>query len=297
MRSTTDPGKYDLSSVIMMSSSGVMWAQDNKEGLLRHLPRRPVRLVRFLRSGRYGRVGVDRGAAVARRLASRSGRPAGCSPRMVVAWLPGSGGTWPGGGERLHPTRLLQGRGQDGADVPHIEGQRWSVPGDWAEVNEDGTLRAARPRVGVHQHRWREGVPRGSRGGAQAAPGVATRLRSVSPTTASARRSAPWSRPRPVRRPTCSTLADHVKEHLAHYKAPRHLVLVDTIGRAPNGKVDYKRLKGVAVDRLTVGSARYSFNRRSASSPNRISATSRRPGGVEDVVVAAPPARSSSGGA
>jgi hypothetical protein len=27
-------------------------------------------------------------------------------------------------------------------------------------------------------------------------------------------------------------------------------VLVPTIGRAPNGKVDYKRLRGVALDRL-----------------------------------------------
>ena len=53
--------------------------------------------------------------------------------------------------------------------------------------------------------------------------------------------------------PDLPTLADHVKEHLAHYKAPRHLVVVDTIGRAPNGKVDYKRLKGVAIDRLGAG--------------------------------------------
>jgi len=45
-------------------------------------------------------------------------------------------------------------------------------------------------------------------------------------------------------------LADHVKEVLAAYKAPRHLVLVDTIGRAPNGKVDYKRLKALATERV-----------------------------------------------
>ncbi len=38
---------------------------------------------------------------------------------------------------------------------------------------------------------------------------------------------------------------------LAAYKAPRHLVLVDSIGRAPNGKVDYKRLKALATDRVT----------------------------------------------
>ena len=39
---------------------------------------------------------------------------------------------------------------------------------------------------------------------------------------------------------------------VAAYKAPRHLVVVDTIGRAPNGKVDYKRLKGVAFERLAI---------------------------------------------
>ena len=54
--------------------------------------------------------------------------------------------------------------------------------------------------------------------------------------------------------PTLEELNAHVKASLAPYKAPRHLVVVDTIGRAPNGKVDYKRLKSVALERLGVGS-------------------------------------------
>ena len=54
----------------------------------------------------------------------------------------------------------------------------------------------------------------------------------------------------PGTEPTLADLSDHVKAHLAHYKAPRHLVVVDTIGRAPNGKVDYRRLTGVAVAQL-----------------------------------------------
>ena len=29
------------------------------------------------------------------------------------------------------------------------------------------------------------------------------------------------------------------------------MLTVDTIGRAPNGKVDYKRLKAYAIDQLT----------------------------------------------
>ena len=37
----------------------------------------------------------------------------------------------------------------------------------------------------------------------------------------------------------------HVKSKLASYKAPKHVITIDTIGRAANGKVDYKRLKAL----------------------------------------------------
>jgi fatty-acyl-CoA synthase len=42
----------------------------------------------------------------------------------------------------------------------------------------------------------------------------------------------------------------HVKSKLAAYKAPKRVLPVDTIGRAPNGKVDYKRLKAEAIERV-----------------------------------------------
>jgi fatty-acyl-CoA synthase len=43
-------------------------------------------------------------------------------------------------------------------------------------------------------------------------------------------------------------LIAHVRSKLAAYKAPKHVFPIDTIGRAPNGKVDYKRLKAFAAD-------------------------------------------------
>ena len=33
-----NPGRWDLSSVAVISSSGVMWSQENKHGLLAHIP-------------------------------------------------------------------------------------------------------------------------------------------------------------------------------------------------------------------------------------------------------------------
>ncbi|MFM7870590.1 MAG: AMP-binding protein, partial [Actinomycetota bacterium] len=33
-----NPNGFDTSSLVMMTSSGVMWSQENKQGLLRHIP-------------------------------------------------------------------------------------------------------------------------------------------------------------------------------------------------------------------------------------------------------------------
>ena len=42
-------------------------------------------------------------------------------------------------------------------------------------------------------------------------------------------------------------LRDHVKGQLAIYKAPRHVLVVDSVARAPNGKLDYKAVKDRAL--------------------------------------------------
>ena len=50
-------------------------------------------------------------------------------------------------------------------------------------------------------------------------------------------------------------LIDHVKGRLASYKAPRRVRGVPTIGRAPNGKVDYKRHRAESIEELGAAAA------------------------------------------
>jgi fatty-acyl-CoA synthase len=40
----------------------------------------------------------------------------------------------------------------------------------------------------------------------------------------------------------------HCRSHLAGYKVPRHIVFVDAVPRAPNGKADYKAARAIAQD-------------------------------------------------
>jgi acyl-CoA synthetase (AMP-forming)/AMP-acid ligase II len=45
----------------------------------------------------------------------------------------------------------------------------------------------------------------------------------------------------------------HVKQHLAAYKAPKRVLTTETIGRAPNGKVDYQAVRAFAEARVNAG--------------------------------------------
>ena len=43
-----------------------------------------------------------------------------------------------------------------------------------------------------------------------------------------------------------SAVIDFTRDHLAGYKLPRHVLFVDQVQRAPNGKADYKWAKRAA---------------------------------------------------
>ncbi len=130
---------------------------------------------------------------------------------------------------------------------PVYEGRRWCVPGDWATVNADGSLNLlGRGSVCINtggEKVFPEEVEEALKRHEAVRDAVVVGL----PDARFGERICavvelhPGSQP-----PALPELADHVKRHLAHYKAPRHLVVVDTVGRAPNGKVDYKAVKARA---------------------------------------------------
>ena len=132
-----------------------------------------------------------------------------------------------------------------------IEGRRWSVPGDFAEVNADGTL-----------HLLGRGSVCINTGGEKVFPEEVEEALKTHPAVRDAvvRRPARRALRRGDlrgrraggrrRRSTSATLSDTSRRSLAAYKAPRHARARRhrSAGRA-NGKVDYKRLKEVAAER------------------------------------------------
>jgi fatty-acyl-CoA synthase len=246
------PGTYDLSSLALITSSGVMWSQENKAGLLRHMPQ----VILFDSYGSSEAVGL--GGSVSTAGAAEQTARFALGPNCAVFTDDGRR-VEPGSGERgmvavggFIPMGYYGDEVKTAQTFRTIEGRRWSVPGDFAEVNADGSLKLL-GRGSVCINTGGEKVfPEEVEEGLKTHPAVRDAVAVGLPDARFGETICAVVEPEGDAQPDLATLAAHVKEHLAHYKAPRQLVLVDTIGRAPNGKVDYKRLRELAARELGI---------------------------------------------
>jgi 3-oxocholest-4-en-26-oate---CoA ligase len=124
---------------------------------------------------------------------------------------------------------------------------RYTIPGDWATVDADGTARL---------------LGRGSQcintGGEKVYPEEVEEVLKLHPAVADAAVvGVPDERfgeaiqalvePAGDAELVEAELIAHVKQRLAAYKAPKRVIPVATVNRAPNGKLDYKALKETAL--------------------------------------------------
>jgi acyl-CoA synthetase (AMP-forming)/AMP-acid ligase II len=245
------PGARDLSSLAMLVSSGVSWSREVKEGLLRHLP--GCQLVDLL------------GSSEAHGMASSVSRPGGVGEvarfrlganALVVTEdgrtvAPGSGEAGLLAVRGPIPLGYYKDPDKTARTFRVVDGERVSVPGDWATVEADGTIRL---------------LGRGSlcinSGGEKVFPEEVEAVLTSHPHVRDALVVA-VAHPRlgetvcavvELQAPRAAPLAPDelvqwVRARLAGYKVPRRVVVVEAVPRAPNGKADYaaaRRLAGAA---------------------------------------------------
>ena len=134
------PGRWDLSSLMMVISSGAMWSEPVKQELLAHHPGHVaggrVQLVGGARDGRVGvgrRLGGQDGfvhAGPGREGADR-GRPA-VEPGSDEVGVLALGGR--------NPLGYYKDTEKSDRTFKEIDGVRYSIPGDYAQVDADGTI-------------------------------------------------------------------------------------------------------------------------------------------------------------
>jgi fatty-acyl-CoA synthase len=245
-----EPDRWDLSSLFMVVSSGVMWSSAGKEALLRHAPQ--ALLVDQFSSSEA--LGMGRSVARKDRPATTARFRLGDGTRLISddgrLLDPGSGETGRVALRGRTPIGYYKDAEKSAETFPVIDGERWSVPGDYASVEPDGTLRLL-GRGSVCINTGGEKVyPEEVEEALKTDPAVRDAVVVGVPDERFGEAVVAVVEPGPGAVLDAVALIEGVKAHLASYKAPRRVVAIDSIGRAANGKVDYKRLRTYAAEQV-----------------------------------------------
>jgi len=151
------------------------------------------------------------------------------------------------------PIGYYKDEAKTAATFPTIDGRRYSVPGDWAVVEADGTLTLL-GRGSVCINTGGEKVyPEEVEEALKTHPAVADAVVVGVPDERFGEAVVAIVQLHPGEETLDEVaLAAHVKARLAGYKVPKRMLMVESIGRSPTGKVDYPRLKQLAKERLGI---------------------------------------------
>ena len=244
------PGKYDISSLFMISSSGVMFSEESKQGLLQHQP--GMMIVDAFSSSEA--LGMGQSVSSVGGTSTTAKFTLGENALVITddgrAVEPGSGevgrvavGGW-------QPVGYYKDPDKTAATFIQFEGKRYSVPGDYARVEADGTLTLL-GRGSVCINTGGEKVyPEEVEEVLKTLEGVNDAVAVGVPDDKFGEAITAVVELAPGQELDEGAVIAHVKGKLAAYKAPKRVLAIDTIGRAANGKVDYKRLKGWAAEEL-----------------------------------------------
>ncbi len=245
-----EPERWDLSSLFVIASSGVMFSEASKQGLIRHLPH--LLIVDAFSSSEA--VGMGQSISSAGAGATTARFKVGDYTKVFTEDLrevePGSGeiGRVAVGG--FQPVGYYKDPDKTAATFIEVDGARYSIPGDFATVEADGAISLlGRGSVCINtggEKVFPEEVEEAIKTHDVVHDAVAVGV----PDEKFGQAVTVVVELQPGSTLDAAELIAHVKGLLAPYKAPKHVLTVATIGRAANGKVDYKRLTRYAVEEL-----------------------------------------------
>jgi fatty-acyl-CoA synthase len=246
------PGKYDLSSLVMISSSGVMFSEDSKQRLLGHHP--GMMIVDAFSSSEA--LGMGQSVSSAAGSSTTAKFTLGENTKVITddgrEVQPGSGETGRVAVGGFQPVGYYKDEAKSAATFITFEGKRYSVPGDYATVEADGSL-SLLGRGSVCINTGGEKVfPEEVEEVLKTSDAVVDAVAVGIPDEKFGEAITAVVELAPGASFDEGAIVAHVKDKLAAYKAPKRVLAIDTIGRAPNGKVDYKRLKAWAAEELGV---------------------------------------------
>ncbi|MFU8817709.1 MAG: AMP-binding protein, partial [Pseudomonadales bacterium] len=248
-----EPGRYDISALGVVSSSGVMWTRSVKEALLRHNDQL------LLVDGFSSSEAIGLGSSVMTKDQTIEVASFTLGPKCRVFTddhrevVPGSGESGMVAVCGNLPVGYYKDEDKTARTFPVIDGVRYSIPGDWVRVESDGSLtllgRGSNCINTAGEKVYPEEVEEALKHHESVADALVVGLaderwgQSVNAVVAL--------------NPGCefdeAALREFVHGHLAGYKVPKRIFARGSLERAPNGKADYKLIREYAERELSAG--------------------------------------------
>ncbi len=232
---------YDTSSLVAISSTAAVFSPSVRDEFMELLPN-----VYFSEAIGSSETGFSGMAARSKGDGQQGGGPNVTLGRDTIVIGDDGKPVRPGSGEIGRVARsgnVPIGYYKDPAKTAQtfvtIDGVRYSIPGDFALVEADGTMTLLGRGSGCINSGGEKIYPEEVEAVLKSHPDVFDCLVVGVPDERWGQAVAAVVQPRAGRTPTLEDLAAHVRETLAAYKTPRSLFLVDEIQRHPSGKPNY----------------------------------------------------------
>ncbi|MFY2860118.1 acyl-CoA synthetase [Mycobacterium sp. THU-M104] len=235
---------YDLSSLFLLASTAALFSPSIKERLLELLPNRVI--TDSIGSSETGFGGTS----IVAKDAPHAGGPRVTIDHRTVVLDEEGNEVKPGSGVRgliakkgNIPVGYYKDEKKTAETFKIFNGVRYAIPGDYALVEEDGTVTMlGRGSVSINSG-GEKIYPEEVEAALKGHPDVFDALVVGVPDARFGQHVAAVVAPRPGIRPTLAELDRFVRSEIAGYKVPRSLWLVDEVKRSPAGKPDYRWAK------------------------------------------------------
>jgi 3-oxocholest-4-en-26-oate---CoA ligase len=236
------PGRWRLSTLLAFVSSGVMWSEETKRGLLHHQPR--LMLIDAFSSSEA----LGMGTSVSSGNSAEHTARFTLSPEVRVLDPESGKDVTAGSGEvgvlalgGRNPLGYYKDEAKSSATFQEIDGVRYSIPGDFATVDGGGAIHLLGRGSVVINTGGEKVFPEEVEEALKLHPAVIDAVAVGIPDDRFGQVVAVVVELRPGASASEPELVHHVRDRLAAYKAPKRVRFVETIGRSPAGKVDYAR--------------------------------------------------------
>ena len=236
--------EYDLSSLFLLASTAALFSPSIKEKLLELLPNRII--TDSIGSSETGFGGTS----IVAKDAPHSGGPRVTIDHRTVVLDDDGNEVKPGSGVRGFiakkgniPVGYYRDDKKTAETFRTINGVRYAIPGDYAQVEEDGSVTMlGRGSVSINSG-GEKIYPEEVEAALKGHPDVFDALVVGVPDPRYGQHVAAVVQARPGARPALAELDSFVRSEIAGYKVPRSLWLVDEVKRSPAGKPDYRWAK------------------------------------------------------